>query len=96
MFLWLLLLIIFAMFSYLTDIDKLPFSVFRHFLNLIALGFGIFLIVRTRLKQRIGYVEKLEDRLSDLASKYEGLKFSQLISKIEDLEKRVNQLEGKR
>jgi len=95
MFLWCLLLVILALFSYFTDMGKLPFETFRHLLNFMVLGLGVYLIVRTRLKQRVGYIETLESRVGELASRYEGLKFNKFTSKLDEMEKRIAQLEGK-
>ena len=45
------------------------------------------------MKQRIGYIESLENRVGELADRYDGIKLNKVLSRIEGIEKRLAQLE---
>ena len=94
MYFWISLLIVYLGISFFIDIGKLP-DFFRHLWNFIPFGLGMYLIYRTKMKQRVGYVETLENKIDNLASRYEQLKYTKIVQKLEDVESRLAALEGK-
>lgn len=94
MLFWSVLLIVYIILPFYIDIGKLDI-LFRHIWNFIPFILGMYLIYRTKMKQRVGYIEKLEDRVGELADRYENIKFNTLHERFEAMEKRLITLEQK-
>lgn len=91
------LLALFAFLSLLIDLDYLrPHYAFRQVWNLALLSFGVALLYRMRVRMRSGAFEKLQKEYNELKEKSEEQKFVNLRCAIEQLEKRIAALEGKR
>jgi len=89
------LLIIFATLSYAVDINMLPYDYFRPLLNLIILGFGLFMLMRIKGKENQGFLEHLEMQISDLYNRIERKQTDQVWRKLDALEERVRKIEGR-
>ena len=94
MLFWCILLVLYLIISFFIDIGKVPF-VLRHICNFIPFALGMYLIYRSKTKQRVGNIEKLETRVEELADRYDGLKFTSILDKIKEFENRIAALENK-
>jgi cell shape-determining protein MreC len=95
MIFWSLLLIVYILLSFFVDIGKLPGGYVRVVLDLVPFAFGMMLVYRTRIKQRVGFVESLETRIEELANRYENLKYNKISQRLQEFEARLTQLESK-
>jgi hypothetical protein len=95
MYFWIIILLVYALISFFIDLGKLPF-VLRHVWNILPFALGMYLIYRTKMKQRVGYVETLESKIEKLADRYENLRYSKVVEKLEALEARLAKLEKKK
>jgi hypothetical protein len=90
-----ILLIVYASLGYAVDIGLLPFDYFRPLLNLLLLGFGLFMLMRIKGKENQGFLEHLEMQITDLYNRIERKQTDQLWRKIDSLEERVRKMEGR-
>jgi hypothetical protein len=89
------LLLIFAVLSYAVDVGMLPYDYFRPLLNLMILGFGLFMLMRIKGKENHGFLEHLEMQISDLYNRIERKQTDQVWRKLDALEERVRKIEGR-
>ena len=95
MIFWSILLVVYILVSIFIDTGEIRFSYLRHVWDLIPFALGMYFIYRTRIKQRVGYVESLESRIEELANRYENLKYNKIAQKLQEIEARLVQLENK-
>lgn len=95
MYFWIILLVVYILISFFIDLGKLPLF-FLHIWNILPFCLGMYLIYRTKVKQRVGYVETLESKIEKLADRYENLRYTKILQKMESLEARLTALEGKK
>jgi len=95
MYFWMILLIVYVLISFFIDVGKLPYF-FRHLWNILPFCLGMYLIYRTKVKQRVGYVETLETKIDKLADRYENLRYGKVLEKLEAMEARLAALEKKK
>ena len=95
MYFWIILLLLYIVLSFFIDIGRLP-GFFRHLWNILPFGLGMYLIYRTKIKQRVGYIETLEAKIGKLADRYEQLRYTKILEKLEKIESRLAKLEGKK
>ena len=95
MIFWSTLLVVYILISIFIDTGKLPSVYLRHVWNFIPFALGMYFVYRTRIKQRMGYVESLESRIEELATRYESLKYNSIAQKLQAIEARLLQLENK-
>jgi hypothetical protein len=92
---WSLFLIVYILLSFFIDIGKIPGTYVRPLLDLLPFALGMLLVYRTRIKQRVGFVESLETRIEELANRYESLKYNKIQQRMQEFEVRLAQMESK-
>lgn len=95
MIFWCLVLLLFSFLSLQIDSGRLPYYIFRHLWNLIIVGFSLSLLIRTRNKESLGFLERLESQIEDITGRINIRKSEVVDLKLEKLEERVKKLEEK-
>ena len=92
----LILLIIAGSFaSLLVDFNVIPKHIFRPVVNACFLLFGVYQLFRIRMKTVEGVFEKLQKEYEQLSNQVEESRYQTLRSEVDDLKKRIAEMEKK-
>ncbi len=95
MILSVVLLLTYAILGLAVDMGMLPYDYFRPLLNLLLLGFGLFMFIRIKGKENQGFLEHLEMQISDLQGRLERKQADQVWRKLDAIEERIRRIEGR-